>query len=91
LYFRQGILLGLGHPLLDITAHVEPEFLDKYGLEPNNAIRATKVHIPMYEDLVRSHYKIDLVAGGAVQNTLRVVQVSKYPRTLVGYCHMLRI
>ena len=73
--FRDGVLLGLGHPLLDIIAHVDLEFLEKYGLQANDAIRATNAHIPMYEDLVLNHYNIDLVAGGATQNSLRVVQV----------------
>ena len=30
--FSDGILFGMGNPLLDISAHGDQEFLDKYGM-----------------------------------------------------------
>lgn len=44
-----GSLVGLGNPLLDISAEVTAEFLVKYGLEANNATLAEPKHIPAYD------------------------------------------
>ena len=41
-------ILGMGNPLLDISAQVDKEFLEKYGLELDNAILAEDKHQPMY-------------------------------------------
>lgn len=45
--YSEGILLGCGNPLLDISATVDDAFLAKYGLEPDNAILAEEKHTPM--------------------------------------------
>ncbi|XP_076381432.1 uncharacterized protein LOC117226012 isoform X3 [Megalopta genalis] len=71
--FREGLLLGLGNPLLDISATVDNDFLKKYDLKSNNAILAEEKHKPMYEELIE-RYKADFIAGGSVQNTMRVAQ-----------------
>ncbi len=49
-----GYILGIGNPLLDISAHVDQEFLDKYGISLNNAILAEEKHLPMYPELMNS-------------------------------------
>ncbi|KAI6653740.1 hypothetical protein LOD99_3244 [Oopsacas minuta] len=69
----EGILFGMGNPLLDISANVEDEFIAKYKLESNNAILAKDEHLPIYEELV-DNYKVEYLAGGATQNTIRTVQ-----------------
>jgi len=69
----QGILLGIGNPLLDISTEVKPELLDKYGLKSGNAILAEEKHLPLYEELVKNH-KVDYIAGGAGQNSIRAAQ-----------------
>ena len=74
LFIREGTLFGMGNPLLDILAFVEPEFLAEYGLKPNNAILAEEAHQPMYRKVVEK-YDVEYIAGGSVQNTLRVAQV----------------
>ncbi|KFM58991.1 Adenosine kinase, partial [Stegodyphus mimosarum] len=51
LSLREGILLGLGNPLLDISANTDHSFLEKYGLKPNDAILAEEKHIPMYKEM----------------------------------------
>lgn len=82
----EGILYGMGNPLLDISADVSPEYLTKYGLEPNNAILAEAKHLPIYQDLV-DHYKVEYIAGGATQNTIRVAQwllQKKFATSYVG-------
>ena len=44
---KEGVLLGMGNPLLDITAVVDGDFLTKYGLKANDAILAADQHKPM--------------------------------------------
>jgi len=72
---REGMLFGMGNPLLDMIVHVDEAFLQKYKLEPNNAILADETHVPMYDELLQK-YAVEFVAGGACQNVLRTVQVS---------------
>ncbi len=68
-----GILFALGNPLLDISAEVDSEFLDKYGLKQNDAILAEDKHKAMYDDMT-SKYDVEYVPGGATQNVVRVAQ-----------------
>lgn len=67
------MLLGMGNPLLDISAMVENEFLEKYEMKPNDAILAGDKHKDICEKLI-GNYKADFIAGGSVQNALRVAQ-----------------
>lgn len=69
----EGILLGMGNPLLDISAVVDQDFLNKYDIKPNNAILAEDKHLSMYEEMT-SKYNVDFIAGGATQNSIRVAQ-----------------
>ena len=62
----EGVLLGMGNPLLDISVNAEKDFLDKYGLEANNAILAEDKHVPMYKEMV-DNMKVEYIAGGATQ------------------------
>lgn len=57
-----------------MSATVDTALLEKYGLKPNDAILAEEKHKALYEDLI-SNYKVDYIAGGSTQNTLRVAQV----------------
>lgn len=68
-------MLGIGNPLLDISANVDEDFLKKYELKANNAILANEKHKPLYDELIEQ-YKAEFIAGGAVQNTMRVAQVN---------------
>lgn len=76
-YFSEGLLFGMGNPLLDITATVDPSFLEKYEMKPNDAILAAEKHLPLYEELIRN-YEVEYTAGGSTQNTLRVAQVQDF-------------
>jgi len=67
------VLLGIGNPLLDISASVPEEVLSKYGLKPGNSILAEPQHLPLYAELV-NNYKVDYIAGGAAQNAIRAAQ-----------------
>jgi len=65
--------VGMGNPLLDIVATVPTSLLEKYGLTVNNAILCGKEHEPLYKEMVDEH-KVEYIAGGATQNTIRVAQ-----------------
>lgn len=65
---------------MDISAAVDESFLAKYDLKPNNAILAEEKHMPLYKELVEK-YNAEFIAGGSVQNSLRVCQwIMQKPR-----------
>mmetsp|Transcript_8828 Transcript_8828/g.19988 ORF Transcript_8828/g.19988 Transcript_8828/m.19988 type:complete len:355 (-) Transcript_8828:60-1124(-) len=66
-------ILGMGNPLLDISAHVGQEVFDKYKLKPGNAILAEAEHLPIYEEL-KAKPDVKYIAGGATLNSIRVAQ-----------------
>ncbi|XP_058461805.1 uncharacterized protein LOC131436867 isoform X2 [Malaya genurostris] len=82
---RDGILLGCGNPLLDISAIVDESFLCKYDMLPNNAILAEEKHMPMYKELIEK-FNAEFIAGGSVQNSLRVAQwILQRPKVAVFF------
>eukprot|EP01091_Cochliopodium_minus_P013075 TRINITY_DN4114_c0_g1_i2.p1 TRINITY_DN4114_c0_g1~~TRINITY_DN4114_c0_g1_i2.p1 ORF type:complete len:372 (-),score=130.44 TRINITY_DN4114_c0_g1_i2:36-1043(-) len=62
----------MGNPLLDISTHVSLDFLNKYELQPSNAILAEEKHFPLYDDL--KNHQVEYIAGGSTQNSIRVAQ-----------------
>jgi len=80
----KGCLLGAGNPLLDISAHVEADILERYELKLNNAILADKQHQPLFEELV-AKYEVEYIAGGATQNSIRVAQWMLQEPEATGY------
>ncbi|KAK3737355.1 hypothetical protein RRG08_036759 [Elysia crispata] len=71
---EKGILLGYGNPLLDISVQASKDYLEKYGLEANNAILAEDKHKPMYAEMSEQFKDVEYVPGGAALNTTRVAQ-----------------
>jgi adenosine kinase len=69
----EGVLLGMGNPLLDISAVVDEDFMNKYDVKLNNAILAEDKHLPMYEEMTQK-YNVEYIAGGATQNSIKVAQ-----------------
>uniref|UniRef100_A0A0D3FXZ9 Adenosine kinase n=1 Tax=Oryza barthii TaxID=65489 RepID=A0A0D3FXZ9_9ORYZ len=69
----EGVLLGMGNPLLDISAVVDEAFLAKYDIKPGNAILAEEKHLPMHNELA-SKVNVEYIAGGSTQNSIRVAQ-----------------
>lgn len=65
--------MGMGNPLLDISADVGQDVLDKYDVKLDSAILAEDKHQPIYQELV-SKYSPQYIAGGATQNSIRVAQ-----------------
>ncbi|CAH1154575.1 unnamed protein product [Phaedon cochleariae] len=70
---RENLLLGIGNPLLDISAVVDKDFLDKYAMKENDAILAGENHKHLFDELTEK-YQVSYLAGGSVQNSLRVAQ-----------------
>lgn len=69
----EGVILGMGNPLLDISAAVSTDVLAKYGLDANNAVLAEEKHMPLYTELT-AEPGVTYGAGGATQNSIRVAQ-----------------
>ncbi|KAK7812523.1 adenosine kinase 2 [Quercus suber] len=70
---HEVILMGMGNPLLDISAAVDEQYLQKYDLKSNDAIVAEEKHVPMYEEMANNP-NVEYTAGGATQNSIRVAQ-----------------
>ncbi|KAI3648855.1 hypothetical protein MP228_006709 [Amoeboaphelidium protococcarum] len=72
----ERVLVGMGNPLLDISAEVDEAFLSKYGLKANDATLADpEKHKDLYTDLVSTYAsKVQYIAGGATQNSIRGAQ-----------------
>ncbi|XP_034408239.1 adenosine kinase isoform X1 [Cyclopterus lumpus] len=68
-----NLLFGMGNPLLDISAVVDKDFLDKYSLKPNDQILAEDKHKALFEELVKK-FKVEYHAGGATQNSIKIAQ-----------------
>lgn len=66
-------LMGMGNPLLDISADVDQGMLDKYDVKLDSAILAEEKHLPIYKDLM-DNYNAGFIAGGATQNSIRIAQ-----------------
>ncbi|RKP09007.1 Ribokinase-like protein [Thamnocephalis sphaerospora] len=69
----EGVLFGLGNPLLDMCSKVELSFLEKYELKANDAILAGEKHADIYKELADNH-EVVYLAGGSCQNSLRGAQ-----------------
>jgi adenosine kinase len=65
--------MGMGNPLLDISAEVGQDMLDKYDVKLDSANLAEEKHIPIYKELIDEH-KATFIAGGATQNSIRIAQ-----------------
>jgi len=66
-------LLGMGNPLLDISADVDKSMLEKYDLKAGDAILAEEKHQPLFGEMI-ANPKVQYIAGGATQNSIRVAQ-----------------
>uniref|UniRef100_A0A8C6K6J3 Adenosine kinase n=1 Tax=Nothobranchius furzeri TaxID=105023 RepID=A0A8C6K6J3_NOTFU len=71
--FSANSLFGMGNPLLDISAVVDKDFLDKYSLKPNDQILAEDKHKALFDELVKK-FKVEYHAGGATQNSIKIAQ-----------------
>jgi len=66
-----AVILGMGNPLLDISAEVGMDVVEKYGLKMGDAILAEDKHQPLFPELAKLP-NVQFIPGGATQNTIRV-------------------
>ncbi|PRP76468.1 adenosine kinase [Planoprotostelium fungivorum] len=64
------VLVGICNPLLDVSAQVPLEVFEQWGVQNGQAILAADQHQPLYAKL-QNDYKVEYIAGGAGQNTIR--------------------
>ncbi|XP_061611984.1 adenosine kinase-like isoform X3 [Phyllopteryx taeniolatus] len=69
----ENTLFGMGNPLLDISAVVDKDFLDKYGLKPNDQILAEDKHKTLFDEIVKRK-EVEYHAGGSTQNSVKIAQ-----------------
>lgn len=67
------ILMGLGHPLLDISSRVDKEYLEKFKVELGSVNLAEPFQLPIFEDLSQRR-DVEFVPGGAAMNAVRVAR-----------------
>uniref|UniRef100_A0A7S3YYI0 Adenosine kinase n=1 Tax=Lotharella globosa TaxID=91324 RepID=A0A7S3YYI0_9EUKA len=69
----KACLLGVGHPLLDISSEVDSKLVQRYGLSMDNTIMAEEKHVNLYVEMERLP-TVKYIAGGSTLNTIRVAQ-----------------
>lgn len=72
-FVDEGILLGIGNALLDITIVTDTSFLKRFDLQANNAIIADERHKGIYCTMLEE-FEPTYLPGGATQNSIRVAQ-----------------
>lgn len=70
-------ILGLGNPIIDISAEADNEVLSKYGLTPGQTIFCNDSNIGFY-DYLESKPEVTYIPGGSVTNSIRVANVKKF-------------
>nr|CAD2157910.1 unnamed protein product [Meloidogyne enterolobii] len=73
----KNILVGIGNPLLDITANVDKQFIQNHSLEENGSMLVTKKYMDELIDEIlnsQSDPNIEYTPGGAILNTVRIFQ-----------------
>ena len=69
----EGLLLGLGNPLLDMSIFGDLDLLSRYNLQANNAVLATPEQHKLFDEIAEN-MSPSYIAGGATQNSVRIAQ-----------------
>lgn len=69
--YRFKSIIAIGNPIVDISAEVEKESLEKYHLAWGATVFVDEYNIGFYNDL-ESRPRVTYIPGGSIQNTLRV-------------------
>lgn len=69
----EGILLGVGAPLLDITANVGAGYLERFQLQSGTRTVSLEKQVSIFPEL-SSWFPIDCLPGGDGLNSIRVAQ-----------------
>ena len=85
-------VIAIGNPIVDITAEVSKESLQKYRLKWGETVFADRTNIGFFDEL-ESKPQVTYIPGGSIQNTLRVASwclnmepqnQNKYSITMLG-------
>jgi len=66
-------ILGLGHILLDISAKVDDNFIERYDVLIGSGILAKEIHTKMFEEMQESPL-VEYIPGSAMLNSIRTAQ-----------------
>ncbi|CCW60752.1 unnamed protein product [Phytomonas sp. EM1] len=77
-------VICFGHPLLDMMANVDEEFLSKYDIQPGSVSLARPEQLPLFDHLVDGNINVDYVPGGSAMNTARTFSWIR-PDILISY------
>jgi adenosine kinase len=89
---RLHSLIAIGNPIVDISAEVDKESIQKYRLKWGETVFADEGNIGFFDDL-ESKPHVTYIPGGSIQNTLRVASwclnmekknEGKYTITMLG-------
>jgi len=64
-------ILGLGNPIVDISANTDEETLKKYGLEFGRTVFCNDQNVGFY-DLIEAQSDVMYIPGGSVTNSIRI-------------------
>jgi hypothetical protein len=67
-------IIGVGSPLIDITAQVDGEDLKKYGVEFGSTVLVNENNKGFFEH-IESKSEVKYVPGGSIMNSIRVANV----------------
>jgi len=77
---KEGVLLGMGNPLLDIQVTVDETFIKEHELQRDAQILAEERHLKIFDE-IRDRKGVRFIPGGATQNALRIFQwIIKEPK-----------
>ena len=69
--FRFRSVIAIGNPIVDISAEVDKESIQKYRLKWGETVFADQSNIGFFSDL-ESKPQVTYIPGGSIQNSLRV-------------------
>lgn len=85
-------LIAIGNPIVDISAEIDKESIEKYRLKWGETVFADRTNIGFFNEL-ESKPQVIYIPGGSIQNTLRVAawclnmepqNQNKYSLTMLG-------
>jgi adenosine kinase len=68
-------IIGLGNPIVDISATSDEETLKKYGLEFGRTVFTNDENVGFY-DVLEAQSDVTYIPGGSVTNSIRITNVS---------------
>ena len=69
--FRFRSVIAIGNPIVDISAEVDKESIQKYRLKWGETVFADQTNVKFFDEL-ESKPQVTYIPGGSIQNSLRV-------------------